>query len=82
MGNLEERTIDSFEALFGGRVDAHVELRDGLESSDGLGKLSVRDQKRRDALGVKQRDERVDLRIHDRLADKRESAMSDLERLG
>eukprot|EP00050_Salpingoeca_kvevrii_P020595 m.100451 g.100451 ORF g.100451 m.100451 type:complete len:507 (-) comp8929_c0_seq3:697-2217(-) len=74
----EERAVDLLEAILVGCIDRHVKLADGLEVADGIGKLCVGHQERRDVTIMQHAQKLVDFGIHDGLADQRESAVLDL----
>lgn len=74
-----EGTVDSFEGFFGRGIDRDVELCYVIESCELFGMLGVADEERRNVRFVKERKERVDMRIKDWLADERESTMANAE---
>mmetsp|Transcript_32933 Transcript_32933/g.93631 ORF Transcript_32933/g.93631 Transcript_32933/m.93631 type:complete len:289 (+) Transcript_32933:455-1321(+) len=76
----EDRPIDGFQRLFCACVNADVQLRHRHEVFDGLWELSIRHQKGANLPAVELHDEVVDSRVHDRLADQRQGAMTHVHR--
>mmetsp|Transcript_11293 Transcript_11293/g.42147 ORF Transcript_11293/g.42147 Transcript_11293/m.42147 type:complete len:519 (-) Transcript_11293:298-1854(-) len=78
---LEERPIDFFERLRRRRVNADVQLRDGSEIGHLLRELRVGDQEGANPSGVQVVNQLVDVRVHDRLANQAQGAVSHIERV-